>query len=206
MCQSEIGHKAFDPQNSLQLPNRDRVHNAYVEGEGAVIELIEGLVNYIQQLVVHIQRQDQIIQELQDKVAKNSKNSNKPPSSDGYRKPISLRKSGMRKNGGQKGHKGHTLMPVENPDHTVIHEEIIAKGDKVVVWEVVRCTHQGEFYGIPPTGNEIESSEIAVLRIEKGKIAELRPESNSLGFMMQLGMELKPKEGEKWVKVECRAI
>jgi transposase len=93
-----------------------------MQGEGAVIELIDGLVDYIQQLLAYIQRQDQIIQELQDRLAKNSKNSSKPPSSDGYRKPISLRKSGIRKNGGQKGHEGHTLMPVENPDHTVIHE------------------------------------------------------------------------------------
>ena len=82
------------------------------------------------------------------------------------------------------------------PDFTVSHEEIIAKGDKVVVREIVRCTHQGELFGIPPTGNEIESSEIAILRIENGKIAEVRLESDYLGFMEQLGMELKPKEKE----------
>jgi predicted ester cyclase len=58
-------------------------------------------------------------------------------------------------------------------------------------------SHQVEAYGIPPTGNEIESSEIAIFRIENGKIAEVRIESNSLGFMRQFGMELKPRDGEK---------
>ena len=80
------------------------------------------------------------------------------------------------------------------PDFTVIYEDIIAKEDKVIVREITRCTHQIEAYGIPPTGNEIESSEIAIFRVENGKIAEVRIESNSIGFMMQLGMELKPKE------------
>jgi steroid delta-isomerase-like uncharacterized protein len=88
------------------------------------------------------------------------------------------------------------MMLIAFPDFAASFEEIIAKGDKVVVREVVRCTHQGEFYGIPPTGNKVESSEIAIFRIENGKIAEVRIESNSLGFMMQLGMELKPKEKE----------
>ncbi len=83
------------------------------------------------------------------------------------------------------------------PDYTIIYEDIIAKGDKVIVREITRCTHQAEFYGIPPTGNKIESTGISIFRIENGKIAEVRSESNSLGFMMQLGMELKPKEGEK---------
>jgi len=83
------------------------------------------------------------------------------------------------------------------PDFIPSYEEIIAKGDKVVVREIVRCTHQGDLYGIPPTGNEVEIGEIAIFRIENGKIAEVRIESDSLGMMMQLGMELKPKGAEK---------
>jgi len=33
-----------------------------------------------------------------------------------------------------------------------------------------------------------------ITRIENGKLVEEREEANMLGFMMQLGMELKPKE------------
>jgi hypothetical protein len=34
-------------------------------------------------------------------------------------------------------------------------------------------------------------------RIENGKLVEDKEEADQLGMMMQLGMELKPKEGEK---------
>ncbi len=87
------------------------------------------------------------------------------------------------------------------PDFTVIYEDIIAKGDKVIVREITRCTHQVEAYGIPPTGNEIESSEIAIFRIENGMIAEGWQESNVLRLYQQLGFELKPKEGEKKILI-----
>jgi hypothetical protein len=34
-------------------------------------------------------------------------------------------------------------------------------------------------------------------RIKNGKVVEVREETDLLGFMQQLGMELKPKEAEK---------
>jgi transposase len=63
------------------------------------------------------------VKALEDHIAQNSRNSSKPPSSDGFNKPAprSLRKRGKRKPGGQFGHSGYTLKKVENPDHTVVH-------------------------------------------------------------------------------------
>jgi predicted ester cyclase len=61
----------------------------------------------------------------------------------------------------------------------------------------MRGTHQGEFAGIPATGNKVEISGIMIGRIENGKIVEEREEMDMLGLFMQLGMELKPKEVKK---------
>ena len=83
------------------------------------------------------------------------------------------------------------------PDITFSIEELIAVGDRVIVRIIIRGTHEGEFEGIPATGNKIEHSGILIGRIENGKLIEDREEVDQLGMMQQLGMELKPKEAKK---------
>ena len=60
--------------------------------------------------------------ELEARLNKNSRNSHKPPSSDGYGKPPSptrrAQKRAGRKTGGQSGHAGKTLEMVAEPDRT----------------------------------------------------------------------------------------
>lgn len=70
------------------------------------------------------------VKTLKGKVSKNSNNSSKPPSSDGYSKPApkSLRKKSGKSSGGQPGHKGHTLRMVDKPDF-------------IVEYNVTACTH-----------------------------------------------------------------
>ena len=63
------------------------------------------------------------IKHLEDRLAKNSQNSSKPPSGDSYNKPSPKlrREQGKRNSGGQKGHIGTTLKKVSNPDHIIDH-------------------------------------------------------------------------------------
>ena len=83
------------------------------------------------------------------------------------------------------------------PDFNFSIEELIAVEDIVISRFIFRGTHEGEFQGIPGTGNKFESSGISIIRIENGKIVEEKEEFDQFGLMQQLGMELKPKEGEK---------
>jgi transposase len=70
------------------------------------------------------QKQESRIKDLEDQIAKNSKNSSKPPSSDGLKKPSpkSLRKRSGKRSGGQKGHRGNNLKMVSKPDFEKIHK------------------------------------------------------------------------------------
>ncbi len=90
----------------------------------ALISIILMLQQQVQELQRTVAAQAVDIQKLQDQLAKNSRNSGKPPSSDGLNKPRTqnLRTKTGRRSGGQKGHKGHTLAMVEQPDQVQVHE------------------------------------------------------------------------------------
>jgi transposase len=101
---------------SIQLPSREAMQAAYREGEEAVLEVFDQLVTALQTL-------ESKFQALEDQQNKDSHNSSKPPSSDGYQKPSphSLRHRSGKKAGGQVGHVGARLEPVAKPQHTLVH-------------------------------------------------------------------------------------
>ena len=69
------------------------------------------------------------VEELEARLAKDSHNSSKPPSSDGLaRKTKSLRRRSGNKPGGQIGHRGETLRLVATPDEVVEHRPAICVG------------------------------------------------------------------------------
>ena len=68
------------------------------------------------------------VQELEARLAKDSHNSGKPPSSDGLgRKTKSLRRRSGKQPGGQLGHRGETLHLVATPNAVVEHRPEIGR-------------------------------------------------------------------------------
>src|SRR5512137_2884257 len=96
----------------LKLPTPVEIHQAFEQGEEAVTAMIYTTIG----------KMAERIQELENRLAKNSGNSGKPPSSDGLaKKPKNLRHKSGKKSGGQAGHPGSTLQAVENPKHIAMH-------------------------------------------------------------------------------------
>ena len=84
-------------------------------------ELIVALWQQVQTLTAQVQQMQAHILHLQGRLSLNSRNSSKPPSSDGLAKPApkSLRAKGQRRVGGQRGHEGNTLSQSAQLDHTI---------------------------------------------------------------------------------------
>ena len=94
---------------------REQFQTLYDQGPDTVFALFTTLQEQIDALKVEVK-------DLRDRLDKDSHNSSKPPSSDGLAKPpVSLRAKTGRKPGGQKGHPGHPLTLVENPDVVLTH-------------------------------------------------------------------------------------
>lgn len=93
--------------------------------------LIASLNQTVQEQTLLIAALNQTIQELKEQLNKNSKNSSKPPSSDGYKKPKkdrSLRQPSGKKSGAQPGHPGTNLMVGADPNQIIQYMPSKCKG------------------------------------------------------------------------------
>jgi steroid delta-isomerase-like uncharacterized protein len=74
-----------------------------------------------------------------------------------------------------------------------IEGDIIAEGDYVAWRDVVTGTHQGEFMGIPATGNQIRVAGIHIGQIdENGRAKTHWGGLDNLGMLVQLGVVPAP--------------
>ena len=79
------------------------------------------------------------------------------------------------------------MFEVAFPDFRYEVEDVISEGEKVAVRDVFRGTHQGDFMGIPATGNRVTMEAIHIYRFREGKLAEHWVARDDLGMLQQLG-------------------
>jgi transposase len=118
---------------------RAAIRIAYQEGEEAVIALVESLLQAQSAVTSKLEAR---LEALENQTRKDSKNSSKPPSGDGFGKRTqSQRVKSKRQPGGQPGHPGSTLEWVEEPDCVEQHRLTHCQGcgasldeQSVVAW------------------------------------------------------------------------
>ena len=131
----------------------------YQETISALLEEIRVLKEELAQMRELLKEKDAVIAELKEQLGKNSQNSSKPPSSDGYQKPrpVSNREKTGRKAGAQPGHQGHGLkMPEPDVIEDVAHLPEECEG----------CPHFGTCpkVGTSPVRNELDVEIKVVLK------------------------------------------
>ena len=75
------------------------------------------------------------------------------------------------------------------PDFEGKSMELIAEGDRIAVFREETGTHEGEFRGIAPTGNEVTFEYAGYFVVEDGQIVHGHFRGNMLNLLKQLGVE-----------------
>jgi len=90
---------------------------------------------------------------------------------------------------GPEGYRQYVLgMRLPFPDLCFRLEEQLAEGDQVATRWRAQGTHQGDFMGIPPTGQTGEITGTTISRIADGKIIEEKSNWDALRLLQTLGL------------------
>ena len=75
------------------------------------------------------------------------------------------------------------------PDLKIRVEDLVAEADHVVARFVMSGTNTGEYRGLPEaTNRHFENEAIAIFKIDKGKVSEIRGTADRLSMLIQLGI------------------
>jgi steroid delta-isomerase-like uncharacterized protein len=73
------------------------------------------------------------------------------------------------------------------PGSKITAHDMVPEGDKLACRFTTTATHQGEFFGLPPTGKEVSFDGITILEFKAGKCVERWSQADFLGLLQQLG-------------------
>jgi steroid delta-isomerase-like uncharacterized protein len=72
------------------------------------------------------------------------------------------------------------------PDIQIEIVQQVGEGDRIATYITSQGTHDGQFYGVPPTGKHISTSVIRIDRVRDDKIIEHWSVSDAAGLMQQI--------------------
>lgn len=76
------------------------------------------------------------------------------------------------------------------PDLEITIEDMIASGEKVALRWRMTGTHEGSMFGVEPTGRQVELTAIEINHFNEEKLIETWTQSDQLGLMQQLGIDI----------------
>jgi transposase len=149
-----------------ELPDLDRLSHSDKD------DLIRALFAQIKFLTAQVAALTAKVADLEGRLALNSRNSSKPPSTDGQNKPKpkSQRQSGQNPTGGQKGHDGHTLKKAAHPDHIETHRPPVHCDACHSPLDGGMVVETRQVFDIPPLQHEVTEHQVVEIRCTCGKI------------------------------------
>ena len=85
-----------------------------------------------------------------------------------------------------KNYYNNYVIGFSDAEFTII--DIFGQGDKLVKHWNFKGTHDGEFFGVPPTGKKVDISGTTLVKMKDGKIAAEQDYMDFLSFYTQLGL------------------
>lgn len=179
---------------------REEILAVYACGPEAVIALVQTLLARIDAQQQQIQAQQAPIEaltrrvkELEDRLAKDSHNSSKPPSSDVTKpKTRSQRTASGKKPGGQPGHAGETLRMRETPDRVIVHGSVECVACGTSLWDTpVRSYERRQVFEAPPLKLEVIEHRAEVKECPHGRQMNKRAFPATVSQPAQYGVRVK---------------
>ena len=87
---------------------------------------------------------------------------------------------------GFKAYYNNYLVGFSDAEFTII--DAFGQGDKIVKHWNFKGTHDGDFFGVPPTGKKVNVSGTTLVKMKNGKIAAEQDYMDFLDFYKQLGL------------------
>jgi NTE family protein len=80
------------------------------------------------------------------------------------------------------------------PDLEVTIEDVVSEGDKIVLRERVRGTHEGPVFGVDATGNRVDLTRMVIHHVDDGRIVETGMVEDTVRLLQQIGVRPVARE------------